>query len=183
MLAMDVDGVLTDGRIGWAADAAGALTELKSFNVKDGLGISVALAAGLHVAWITGRLSPIVERRARELNVTEVVQWARNKRTALEELRGRLGLGRDEVLYLGDDLNDLPAFDAAGVRVAVADAVADVRRSADWITKTPGGHGAVREVVEELLQSRGEWEPAVQAFLARLEEEQHRTPPGTAPAQ
>lgn len=181
LLAMDVDGVLTDGTIGWAATRDGGLIELKGFNVKDGLGLSLAKAAGLQVAWITGRISPIVQHRAAELGVTEVCQWARNKRVALGELTERLGLTREQVLYVGDDLNDLPAFDAAGVRVAVADASPVVRERADWITEAAGGHGAIREVVETVLQSQERWEEGVRAFLARLEEEQDR-PPGTAPA-
>lgn len=172
LLAMDVDGVLTDGTVTWGVDGAGELQELKGFNVKDGLGISLARAAGLEVAWITGRRSAIVERRAAELGVREVAQWARNKRVVLEELTGRLGLAREQVLYIGDDLNDLPAFGAAGIRVAVADAVAEVRQAADWVTKASGGAGAVREVAEQVLRSQGRWEEAVAAFMARLDAEQ-----------
>ena len=172
LLAMDVDGVLTDGTVSWAVDTSGGLLELKGFNVKDGLGISLALAAGLEVAWITGRRSAIVEKRAAELGVRHVMQWARNKRQVLEELTGSLGLAREQVLYIGDDLNDLPAFAAAGVRVAVADAVAEVRAAADWVTEAHGGSGAVREVVERVLREQGRWDEAVAAFMARLEAEQ-----------
>lgn len=176
LLAMDVDGVLTDGTITYASSSTGEALELKGFNVKDGLALSLVRTAGLEVAWITGRVSPIVERRAAELGVRELIQWARNKRVALGEVAGRLGLQPEQVLYLGDDLNDLPAFAAAGVRVAVADAVAEVRDQADWITTTPGGGGAVREVVERLLKAQGQWEAAVSGFLARLETE-HGKPP------
>lgn len=176
LVAMDVDGVLTDGSIVLGVTAAGDPIEAKSFNVKDGLGISLLLAAGLEVAWITGRVSPIVERRAAELGVREVVQWARNKRRSLTELSRRLGLSREQVLYLGDDLNDLPAFDAAGVSVAVADAVSEVRDRADWVTAAAGGRGAVREVAEELLRAQGRWQEALAAFLERLEREQDARP-------
>jgi 3-deoxy-D-manno-octulosonate 8-phosphate phosphatase (KDO 8-P phosphatase) len=172
LLAMDVDGVLTDGSITWGVDAGGMLLELKSFNVKDGLGISLARAAGLRIAWITGRTSPIVEGRAAELGVHEVCQWARNKQRVLEEVTARMGLAREQVLYIGDDLNDLPAFAVAGVRVAVADAVEAVREQADWVTTTPGGRGAVREVVETVLRAQGRWEEGLQSFLSRLAEEQ-----------
>jgi 3-deoxy-D-manno-octulosonate 8-phosphate phosphatase (KDO 8-P phosphatase) len=174
LLAMDVDGVLTDGSIGWASDATGSLTELKSFHVKDGLGISLALAAGFQVAWITGRVSPIVHRRAEELGVREVIQRARDKRASLQELLHRLGLRPEQALYVGDDLNDLPAFDAVGVRVAVADASELVRARADWVTAAPGGKGAVREVVEGVLATQARLDEAVAAFLARLREEQRQ---------
>lgn len=176
LIAMDVDGVLTDGAVTWAVDPGGTYTELKSFDVKDGLGLGLALAAGLEVAWITGRLSPIVERRAAELGVRHLRQWSRNKRRSLLEVTERLALRPEQVLYVGDDLNDLPAFDAAGVRVAVADAVAQVRERADWITRAPGGRGAVREVVEAVLRAQGRLEQAVAAFLARLEAEHDRPP-------
>jgi 3-deoxy-D-manno-octulosonate 8-phosphate phosphatase (KDO 8-P phosphatase) len=170
-LAMDVDGVLTDGRIVWAADAAGGLVEIKAFNVRDGLGLSLCRDCGLSVVWITGRVSPIVERRAAELGVAEVVQWARNKRLALQEVSLRGGLAVEQVLYVADDLNDLPAFEAAGVRVAVADAALEVRQRADWVTSQPGGGGAVREVVEGVLQAQERWSDAVRSFLLRLEAE------------
>lgn len=174
---MDVDGVLTDGTITWGADAAGNLIELKAFNVRDGLALGMVPDLGMDVAWITGRVSPIVARRAAELRIREVSQWARNKRLALEEIAGRLGYTREQVLYIGDDLNDLPAFEAAGVRVAVADASPLVQEAADWITRTPGGRGAVREVIEAVLQAQGRWEEAAAAFRARLERE-HGAPPG-----
>jgi 3-deoxy-D-manno-octulosonate 8-phosphate phosphatase (KDO 8-P phosphatase) len=183
LLAMDVDGVLTDGSIVWGVDSTGSLTELKAFNVKDGLAISMARTLGIEVAWITGRVSPIVERRAAELKVTEVCQWARNKRLALGEIAERLHVTREEILYIGDDLNDLPAFDVSGVTVAVADAVGIVRERADWVTEAPGGRAAVREVIERVLHAQGRWDEAVEAFLARLEAEQGRPPGGAAAAQ
>ncbi len=174
LLAMDVDGVLTDGSITWGAGPDGGLIELKRFNVRDGLGISLVQSVGLEVAWITGRVSPTVARRAEELKVREVVQWARDKRRALRDLMERRSFHPEEVLYLGDDLNDLPAFEAAGVRVAVADAVPAVRERADWVTEAAGGAGAVREVVDAVLRAQGRWEEALAAFLARLREEQDR---------
>jgi len=172
LIAMDVDGVLTEGGITWGGDAAGGLIETKTFNVKDGLGISLALAAGLEIAWITGRTSAIVARRAAELRVREVHQQARDKRVALGRLMERLGLDREAVLYVGDDLNDLPAFEVAGVAVAVADATATLRRRADWVTDAAGGAGAVREIIETVLQSQDRLDAAVAAFLDRLRQEQ-----------
>lgn len=173
---MDVDGVLTDGSITWGVDASGALLELKTFNARDGLGLSLARAAGLHVAWITGRASPIVERRAAELKVQEVRQGARDKRRTLAELAQRLGLAREEILYIGDDLNDLPAFDVAGVTVAPADAAPAVRERARWVTEAPGGHGAVREVVDLLLRAQGRYEEAAAQFLEGLAREHGAAP-------
>lgn len=177
LLAMDVDGVLTDGTILLGTTTSGESLELKGFNVKDGLALGLARAAGLEIAWITGRVSAVVERRAAELGVREVCQWARNKRQALSELSARLGFTREQVLYIGDDLNDVPAFDAAGVRVSVSDAPPYIQVQSDWVTARPGGHGAVREVVEQVLQAQERWDGAVEAFLARLRQEQEQAPP------
>lgn len=176
LIAMDVDGVLTDGKITWAHSADGTLSEAKSFDVKDGLGISLALAGGLEVAWITGRHSPLLARRAEELRIPHLCQGARDKRLVLAELANGLNLEPAEVLYVGDDLNDLPAFDAAGVRAAVADAVPEVRAAADWITEAPGGRGAIREVIDAVLSAKGEKEVAIRRFLQRLQTEQSRSP-------
>jgi 3-deoxy-D-manno-octulosonate 8-phosphate phosphatase (KDO 8-P phosphatase) len=151
--------------------------ELKGFNVKDGLALGLARAAGLEIAWITGRVSAVVERRAAELGVREVCQWARNKRQALTELSTRLNLTQEQVLYIGDDLNDLPAFEAAGVKVSVLDAPDYIQVHADWITTRAGGHGAVREVIERVLHAQNRWDEAVDGFLARLRQEQEQAPP------
>jgi 3-deoxy-D-manno-octulosonate 8-phosphate phosphatase (KDO 8-P phosphatase) len=169
---MDVDGVLTDGAITWAQPAGeGVPLEVKRFDAQDGLGIGVAMGAGLQIAWITGRRSAVVEWRARELGVRELHQGARHKRRVLEALLVRQGLMAREAAYVGDDLNDLPAFDAVGVRVAVHGAAPELAAAADWVTERPGGGGAVREVIETILRAQDRWETAVNAFLARLEEE------------
>lgn len=183
LLAMDIDGVLTDGRITWAISADGTLIEAKSFDVKDGLGISFALASGLQVAWITGRRSPLVARRAEELKVTHLCQGARDKQAVLTGLTARLGLATEQVLYLGDDLNDLPAFRAAGVKVAVADAAQEVRAAADWVTDLPGGKGAVREVIDAVLAAQERREEAVRIFLDQLSLEQRQDEAPEAPRQ
>jgi 3-deoxy-D-manno-octulosonate 8-phosphate phosphatase (KDO 8-P phosphatase) len=175
LLAMDVDGVLTDGTIVWSArPQGGPVLETKAFSVKDGLGLSLARVAGLQVAWITGRTSSIVERRAVELGVTELHQWARNKGLVLEEIKGRHALPATAVAFIGDDLNDVPAFKACGVRIAVADAAAEVQELADWVTVASGGHGAVREVIEAILRAQDRWEEVVARFYQRLEQEQER---------
>jgi 3-deoxy-D-manno-octulosonate 8-phosphate phosphatase (KDO 8-P phosphatase) len=175
LLAMDVDGVLTDGTIVWSArPQGGAVLETKSFSVKDGLGLSLARVAGLQVAWITGRTSSVVERRAIELGVTELHQWARNKGVVLEEIKGRHALPAAAVAFIGDDLNDVPAFKACGLRIAVADAAPEVQAMADWVTGASGGRGAVREVIEAILRAQGRWEEVLARYYERLEREEER---------
>jgi 3-deoxy-D-manno-octulosonate 8-phosphate phosphatase (KDO 8-P phosphatase) len=180
LLAMDVDGVLTDGTIVWSAGVEGGpIVETKAFSVKDGLGLSLAREAELPVAWITGRTSSVVERRAIELGVSELHQWARNKAVVLTEIKRRHALPDAAVAFIGDDLNDVPAFRTAGVRIAVADAAPEVRELADWVTQAPGGRGAIREVVEAILRAQGRWEEVVARFYRRLEQEEHRGDGGT----
>jgi len=171
LLAMDVDGVLTDGRIIWgAAPASGNLLELKAFDVKDGLGLSLARAAGIRLAWITGRVSRLVAQRARELQIDRLCERVRDKGVALSELCAEWEIPLAEAAFVGDDLNDLLAFRCAGLRIAVGDAAPEVREAADWITGAPGGRGAVREVVEALLRARDAWDAAQERFLAALVE-------------
>lgn len=164
LLALDVDGVLTDGSIMY-----GPSMELKSFHVADGLGLVVAMRAGLQVAWITGRSSEAVRQRVRELNISLLLEGSANKREGLLAACRRLGVPPESAAYVGDDLNDLPAFGVAGLRVAVANGAEEVRRAADWVTSARGGRGAVREVVERLLREQGRWDEALQAYLASLE--------------
>lgn len=157
LLALDVDGVLTDGRITYGNDGE----EFKSFNIKDGLGIKLLQRAGVEVVIITGRSSTIVERRARELGIRHIVQGREDKLSALQEICGKLDLGLDACAYMGDDLPDLSAIRAAAIGMAPADACATVAAAADWCSERPGGYGAVRDAAEQLLSWRGD--------LARLE--------------
>ncbi len=159
LLALDVDGVLTDGRINISAE--GEL--FKAFDAKDGLGISCALRSGLHIAVITGRASDIVRRRAAELGINIICQGVQDKFTALEQLRADLQLRKEETAYMGDDLNDLPAFAAAGIRFAPADAAKEVLEAADFRLASRGGRGAVREALQMILQAQGVWEQIVAA--------------------
>lgn len=151
LLALDVDGVLTDGRIYYGNNGE----ELKAFNIKDGLGIKLLQRAGVTVAIITGRESAIVMRRATELGISEVIQGREDKRQALEELCERLGFGLDECAYMGDDLPDLGAIHSAGLGLSVADAAGPVREAAHWCSGRNGGSGAVREACEFILQAKG----------------------------
>ena len=152
LLALDVDGVLTDGHIIYGNDGE----ELKAFNIRDGLGIKLLQRGGLQVAIITGRNSAIVSRRAAELGIELVVQGREDKLVALRELCDNLGLPLTACAYMGDDLPDLAAIRAAGMGLTVSDAAAPVLDAADWVSARPGGAGAVREACEMILAARGD---------------------------
>lgn len=160
MLALDVDGVLTDGRIYYG----NAGEELKTFSIKDGLGLKLLQRAGLRVAIITGRQSNIVDRRAAELGIEDVIQGREDKRQALEELCRQHQLTAAQCAYMGDDLPDLGAIRAAGLGLSVADGDATVRAAADWVSSRNGGCGAVREACEHILEARGELAPMLAEF-------------------
>jgi 3-deoxy-D-manno-octulosonate 8-phosphate phosphatase (KDO 8-P phosphatase) len=160
LLALDVDGVLTDGRIYYSNSG----DELKGFNIKDGLGIKLLQKSGVKVAIITGRESEIVSRRARELGIEDVVQGRDDKRQALLELCQRHKLELEECVYMGDDLPDLSAIVSAGLGMTVADASSVVREAADWVSVYNGGCGAVREACELILSARGDLSALVSDF-------------------
>lgn len=154
LLILDVDGVLTDGRITYASDG----TEAKSFNVKDGHGIKLAQRAGIQIALLSGRASEAVTRRARELEIEMVYQRALKKGEAYKQILAQAALRDADVAYVGDDVVDIPVLQRVGFPVAVANAADEVRHEAVWVTKTPGGHGAVRETIELILQAQGRWD-------------------------
>ncbi len=160
VLALDVDGVLTDGSIYYGNNGE----ELKAFNIKDGLGIKLLQDAGIQVAIITGRQSEIVARRAAELGISRVIQGREDKLTALNELADQLGIKLSDCAYMGDDLPDLAAIRAAGLGLTVADASAAVAASADWQSSAAGGRGAVREACEMILHARGLLAPTEERF-------------------
>ncbi|MCF8081953.1 MAG: HAD-IIIA family hydrolase [Deltaproteobacteria bacterium] len=151
LLILDVDGVLTDGRI--TLNERGE--EIKSFNVKDGLGLQMVASEGIEVVILTGRTSKAVAHRARELGIAEVYQGIADKRKTLQQLISQKGLDKTQVCCIGDDLPDLPMFGECGICVAVSDAVSEIRQEADFITRTKGGWGAVREVCDWLLRCKG----------------------------
>ena len=154
LLALDVDGVLTDGAIIYGNDGE----ELKAFSIKDGLGIKLLQRAGIEVAIITGRESQIVQRRARELGIERIIQGREDKLTALRELAQILELELEQCAYMGDDLPDLGAIIDAGLGMTVADAVRAVADCAQWQSSLAGGAGAVREAAEFILRCRGQLE-------------------------
>ncbi len=164
LLAMDVDGVLTDGTLDY--DRQGGAR--KRFHTADGLGLVVLAQMGVSIAWITGRADTVVERRATELGVGHLIQNVRDKGKALERLSASLHVTRAEVAYIGDDWNDLPAFAVAGVRLAVANAAIEVKQRADAVTLAFGGAGAVREVCAAILKARGLQVQSLEIYLASL---------------
>jgi 3-deoxy-D-manno-octulosonate 8-phosphate phosphatase (KDO 8-P phosphatase) len=153
LLVLDVDGVLTDGRITYTADGV----EIKSFHVRDGSGIVLWQRSGGRTAIISGRTSKAVDVRAAELGIALVVQSSRDKRAALEGVLKATGLQAAEACAVGDDLPDLPLLRTCGLAAAVADACPEVRAAAHYVTQSPGGRGAVREIVELLLRTQGRW--------------------------
>ena len=153
LLLLDVDGVLTDGRIIY--DNQG--NELKAFDVKDGHGLKMLQRAGLKIGIITGRSSDLVARRARELGIEILYQRALNKLEPYLEILAEQGLTDDQVAYVGDDIVDLPILRRVGFSATVADANPDVSPYVDYVTKCPGGRGAVREVCDLLLKAQGKW--------------------------
>jgi 3-deoxy-D-manno-octulosonate 8-phosphate phosphatase (KDO 8-P phosphatase) len=160
LLLLDVDGVLTDGSITYTAE----LVEIKQFHVRDGSGLKFWHLAGKHSAILSGRSSPAVEFRARELGIAHVLQGHGEKLPAFEELLLRTGFRPEQVCAVGDDLPDLPILRRAGLAVTVADGCPELRESVDLVTTAPGGHGAVRETIEWLLKLQGSWDGVVERF-------------------
>jgi 3-deoxy-D-manno-octulosonate 8-phosphate phosphatase (KDO 8-P phosphatase) len=150
LLVLDVDGVLTDGRLYYGARGEA----LKVFHVRDGLGLKLLAAAGIEVAVISGRRSGMTGRRCRELGVRHLQQGVEDKLAAFKRLSARLGVPASECACVGDDLPDVPLMREVGLSFAVADSHPEARSAARVITRLPGGSGAVREVCEDLLEAR-----------------------------
>lgn len=154
LLLLDVDGVLTDGGVIYADDG----TELKRFHVRDGSGLKLWRLAGKQAAIVSGRKSAAVERRAAELGISPVVQGRDDKLAAFAEVLAATGLRAEQVCAIGDDLPDVPVLRRCGLPIAVADACAQARDAAAFVTAAPGGRGAVREAIEWLLKLQGRWD-------------------------
>jgi len=150
LLICDVDGVLSDGKVYFGNQDE----EYKSFNIKDGLGITQLLDNGIQVAIITGRKSNIVERRAKELGISFVYQGKMDKQAAYLAIMEQLKIEKHQVAHIGDDLPDLPIMKQSGIGISVSDGHPFVRQHADWITSNIGGNGAVREVCDLLLSAQ-----------------------------
>lgn len=153
LLLLDVDGVMTDGRIIY--DDRG--TETKAFDVKDGHGLKLLQRAGIRVGIITGRQSAVVERRAAELGIELVYQGAKDKMLPFLEILHKTGLTAEQVAYVGDDLPDLPILRRVGFAATVADAIEEIKPHVHYVTERRGGRGAVREICDLLLKETGRW--------------------------
>ena len=157
LLLLDVDGVLTDGRIIYS-DAG---SQIKEFNVRDGLGIKLVMAAGIKVGIVTGRKSEALQHRCRDLGIPYLYEGVRQKGQLIERIVEQTGVDADQTAFVADDIPDLNLMRRIGLSIAVADAHELVKKYADWITSAPGGCGAVREVCEALLMARGSWEKII----------------------
>ena len=163
LLFLDVDGVMTDGRITMNSQGE----ETKSFNVKDGLGLKMLMSGGVDVVIVTGRSSQVVEHRANDLGIQEVHQGVTDKNLLCRQIIKDREFTKQEICCIGDDLTDLPMFSEAGLCIAVADAVKEVREAADFITRSKGGFGAVREACEWLLKCQGKWQAALDPLAGK----------------
>lgn len=162
LLLLDVDGVLTDGRIIY--DEHG--NELKAFDVKDGHGLKMAQRAGIKIGIITGRSSRVVARRAEELGIEILYQGALRKLEPYQEILSDLNITDEQVAYVGDDVVDLPILQRVGFSATVADAVPEVLPLVDYVASRPGGRGAVREICDLLLRASGQWDELTKRYFS-----------------
>ena len=169
MIILDVDGVLTDGAVCVGAD--GEL--FKSFNVRDGLGITLARQCGIKIAIITGRESKMLAYRARELKIDAFYQNKKNKLPAYRELQAQYNLQPQQFAYVGDDLFDLAVMRNVGFAASVADATDGAKSVACFVSSCDGGHGAVRQIIEFILKAQGKWQGLVDHYMNLADEKEH----------
>lgn len=160
IIVLDVDGTLTDGRVTYDSDGR----ELKAFNAKDGMAIAKGIAYGIKVAIITGRKSNIVEKRGRELGIADIYQGISNKIETLDTLLEKYNLTYENVAYMGDDINDIPAMMRANYVGITKDCVEDIKEFGDFQSQYNGGEGAVREFVEKILREKGIWKKIIEDY-------------------
>jgi len=151
MIVMDVDGVMTDGKLYFTSSGE----EMKAFDIQDGMGITLARKAGLKTGIITGRISGMVSRRAAELKYDIVLQGDDDKLSQYEKIKVQFDFTDEEICYIGDDIPDIPVLKKVGFSVAVANARDELKQFCDYITERDGGHSAVREVIDKILLSQG----------------------------
>ncbi|MBO0726435.1 MAG: HAD hydrolase family protein [Blastocatellia bacterium] len=164
LLLLDCDGVLTDGGLHYTFDGKRVMEGAKVFHIHDGQGLKLAREAGLKLGVISGRVSPALIARARDLQIDRLHQGIEDKISVYEQIKTDEGLTDAQIAYVGDDLPDLPVMRRVGLAVAVADAVEEVRECAHLVTKKPGGRGAAREVVELLLKAQDKWRESLQRY-------------------
>jgi 3-deoxy-D-manno-octulosonate 8-phosphate phosphatase (KDO 8-P phosphatase) len=157
LLLLDCDGVLTDGGLHYTFDGKRVLEGAKVFHIHDGQGLKLAREAGLKLGIISGRISPALTARARELQIDHLHQGVDDKLSVYEQIRTAGNFTDDQIAYIGDDLPDLPVMRRVGLSVAVADAVDEVRECAHFVTNKPGGRGAAREAIELILKAQDKW--------------------------
>lgn len=162
LMVFDVDGVLTDGRLFLGDDGQ----EYKAFHSRDGHGMRMLQDSGIKLALLTGRQSQVVSQRAADLGIEHVIQGRRDKLPAFEDLLDTLGISFSAAAFIGDDLVDLPVMRRVGLGVAVADATAEVRAHAHWVTTCAGGQGAAREACELVMRAQGLFEQQISAYLS-----------------
>ncbi len=164
LLVLDADGVLTDNAL-FIGSVQGQRVEFKRFDVQDGLGLTLLRYAAIPVAIVSGRTSEATALRAAELKIADVYQdSSANKLKPMSELLERRGVSWEETAFVGDDLADVPVLKRVGLPIVVANAAAEARAVAAWVTTKPGGHGAVREVIETVLRARGVWDDVVRQY-------------------
>jgi 3-deoxy-D-manno-octulosonate 8-phosphate phosphatase (KDO 8-P phosphatase) len=161
LLLLDVDGVLTDGAVIYSESGS----EIKSFNVKDGMGIRMLQRSAIPVGIVTGRRSEALRHRCRDLGIDLLMDGTADKGAALASILSETGLSAGDIGFMGDDLPDLPLMAKVGTALAVADAVPQVLAAAHLVTDRPGGKGAVREAAEAILQAQGKWDALHRAYL------------------
>ena len=160
LVLLDVDGVLTDGRLYYGNDGE----ELKAFDIQDGLGIKLLQNAGIKVGIITGRSSVLVERRAKELGIDHLIQGREDKLTALNELLEKITFDLEEIAFVGDDLPDLAIIRRVGLGITPANGNHLIASQALWQTKKSGGNGAVRDVAELILSAQSKLESVLASY-------------------
>lgn len=161
LIILDVDGTLTDGKIYYDNNG----NEMKAFNAKDGMAIAQAIKNGIEIAIITGRKSEIVDRRGKELGIKYIFQGIHRKIEALNELIEELHIINDNVMYIGDDINDLEIMKQVKFAACPFDAVNEVKEICDIISSYTGGNGAVREIIENVLKIQGKWDEIVNIYI------------------
>lgn len=164
-IILDVDGVLTDGKIIIGSDK----TEYKNFNVRDGTGVTLGHYAGLKFAIISGRYSKVISIRAKELGIDHVFQNVAEKIKSYENLKRKLKLKDDEICFIGDEIIDIPIMEKCGFSAAPADCVKEIKKYADYICSNKGGEGCAREIIEMVIKARGQWKKTLLKYLRRYE--------------
>ncbi len=153
MVLLDVDGVLTDGRIA-VGNLGLAITEMKFFDTHDGFGIRRAIESGLRIGILTGRRTELVESRALDLGITDIYQGLKDKIPAYDDVKKLVGIRDDEICYIGDDIPDLPVLSKVGFSAAPASAMAEIQAEVDYVASKKGGRGAVREILDMILKAQ-----------------------------